>query len=161
MDISPPVGRVYRMRLWWRCFTVAYLASGLIFLGSVIGRAFTGAKPPTFGDIAGSTFLSLVALGLVGHALTSALSFGDDSVELGSVFRSRSLPLSAIRGRREYVSQGTRSRTRYIKLESDDDRFPSLDIAKSYYTFDQRFWAWFNSLRDVDAADKGSNFGLV
>jgi hypothetical protein len=77
----------------------------------------------------------------------------------------RRLPLSAIRGRREYVVRTYRGgSTRYLKLESDDDRFPALDFSRNY-EFDDAFYKWFYSLPDLDAKDRevheDKNFGLI
>ncbi len=79
----------------------------------------------------------------------------------------KTLRFRDIRGRREYVvrSAGPESvSTRYLKLESNDDRLPSLEFEK-YFTFDAAFYEWFNRLPNLDKLstqrEKNSNLGLI
>jgi hypothetical protein len=92
--LSPPVGSVYRIRVWWRCFAVAYLALGLAFLGSAVTNALSGTKVPTVRDVVVPVVLSLVGLGISAYAFSSVVSFSENSVDVENVFRSRTLPFA-------------------------------------------------------------------
>ncbi|MFZ0303284.1 MAG: hypothetical protein WAL75_11375 [Terracidiphilus sp.] len=53
----------------------------------------------------------------------------------------------------------------HLKVESDDDRYVSLDFQENAFRFDSAFFDWFKSLPDLDELDKTgpktSDFGLV
>lgn len=68
-------------------------------------------------------------------------------------------PLDKIRGRSEYVVSGGADEggnTRYLKLESNDDRMSSLNFSKSY-SFDKALCTWFHSLPSLDKKHKGTD----
>ena len=112
--------------------------------------------------------LFIAGLGLTLNFFTATVTFTADAVEQRSLFRQATLPFGEIRVRREFVVWSSNadggSRTRYLKLESNDDRHPPLEFMRSY-TFDDAFFRWFNELPDLDAEDqkthKDANFGLV
>jgi hypothetical protein len=54
---------------------------------------------------------------------------------------------------REWVDCGGEANTCYLKLESDDDRVPSITLQK-IYNFDAAFYEWFRELRNLDAMDQ-------
>lgn len=120
------------------------------------------AKP--VGMIVSVVFL-LAGVGMTAYAFKAHVGFSTDAIELTTLIGVRRLPLSAIRGRREYVVRTYRGgSTRYLKLESDDDRFPALDFSRNY-ELDDAFYKWFYSLPDLDAKDRevheDKNFGLI
>ncbi len=172
MESSPPTGRVYRMKGWWRMFACFFAMFGCFFLFTSLRDMLSGQKEPRSVDIVIPVILVIAGVIMAVHAFTSTLVFTCDAALLISSFRRRSLPFGAISGRREYVVRGRRGSTRYLKLESNDDRSEPLEFGKALYTFDAVFWSWFNSLPDLDAMDKArneaqkakrndSNFGLV
>jgi hypothetical protein len=87
------------------------------------------------------------------NAFISRITLYQDSVELRTAFNRRSLRFSEIRGRREYIGM-SRAKTRYFKLEPNDNRLNSLSFAEQAFTFDQAFFDWFNELPNLDAADE-------
>lgn len=102
---------------------------------------------------------------MVVYVFTTSVRFTADAIERATFLSAKQLPLSKIHGRREYVVQFAKGgRTRYLKLESNDPNFPTLDFSRNY-NFDEAFYKWFYSLPDLDARDKevhkDSNFGLV
>lgn len=115
----------------------------------------------------GVLFLA-AGLGMTFYAFKAAIEFSQDAVEHRTIFGQKKLPLDGIKGRREYVVKGAQGdgggNTRYLKLEPNDDRLPTLEFSK-HYTFDDTFYRWFYELPDLDAEDKkvhkDSNFGLV
>ena len=84
-----------------------------------------------------------------------------------TIFERRTLPLDKIRGRRRYLDGGGDESPSiwHLKLEPNDDQFPALEFEERYYKLDDHFFAWFNTLSDLDALEKTrprtSNFGLV
>jgi hypothetical protein len=112
-----------------------------------------------------SVIFLLVGVGLTINAFQTTVVFTCDAVELHSILSRLRLPLSKIRGRREFVARGEEGGgTRYLCLVPEDDRLSTLQFMKSY-TFDDVFYRWFNELPDLDAEDKkvhkDANFGLV
>ncbi len=108
------------------------------------------------------TGVSGISDGMVAQVLLAFL------IEKCNLLGKKTLPISAIRGRREYVvsGDGEGGRTRYLRLVSNDDRYPTIDFMKNGYNWDDAFRSWFDSLDDLDARDKeqahkASNFGPV
>ena len=106
-----------------------------------------------------------VGIGLTVNFFNTTITFTAEAVELRTIFGRKKLPLSGIRGRREYEVHGVEGGiTRYLKLVPNDGRLPTLDFMK-HYTFDDAFYQWFYELPDLDAEDKkkhkDANFGLV
>jgi hypothetical protein len=93
------------------------------------------------------------------------IRFTEETVELRTLTARMILPLNAIRGRLEYIVRGGEEGDMHrIKLESGDDRFPTLDFERNL-AFDDAFWRWFYKLPGLDIENKKnkktSNFGLV
>jgi hypothetical protein len=156
--------RVYRIKWWRRIFSVFLGVFGLLFLAAQLIMEFD------FGD--GKHFFSIL-IGVVILAVGSYAAAKDfkalitltpDAIQVRNLSGTQQLLLSAIRGRREYVTYSGRSRTRYLRLEPKNNRQPTLDFERDF-NFDQAFFAWFNALPDLDAIDeaarKTSKFGLV
>lgn len=162
---NAPVGRVYRMSWWFRAFALFFLIFGGFFLAAVLRDVIEGEKAHGIWDMVVAVVFPLVGAGMSAKAFTSKVTFSQDSVERASFWDRRSVPLTSIRGRREYVVQGDEGGdTRYLRLELNDGSRP-LDFGKQLYRFDDAFWNWFYALPDLDARDKehhkDSNFGLV
>jgi len=98
------------------------------------------------------------------YVFNTTIELSDETITLINVFETKNLPLSGIKGRREYVERGSKSRNRHLQLIPNDDRLPMLDFLKCY-DFDEDFYCWFNQLPDLDKEDekrkKDSNFGLI
>jgi len=154
------------MQHWLMVLALSFLAVGSLFLFTEIRNLLLGElewKPMNI--FVGVVFFA-VGLFLTIRFYSSRVTFTSDAVEQSNIFNSKRLPYSAIRGRREYVVRGGEDggETRYLKLESNDDRLPALDFIKAY-NFDDAFYSWFNRLPDLDEKNKTrpktSNFGLV
>lgn len=151
-----PVFRVYRMALWFRVFALFFVAFGFLFvIASVRELPSTQVDVKPMNAVVGIVFFA-VGIGLTVHAFTATIRFTQDTIELRSIVARTVLPLNAICGRREYVVRGNAESgsTRYLRLEPNDDRLAAIDFSKNGYNLDDAFYDWFNSLTDLDAADK-------
>jgi len=165
MENPSPIYRVYRLHWGQRAFALLFLAFGVFFMiGSWRSVLFGQEEPRPFLLVLSVIFM-LVGVGLTVNTFLTTVTFTSDAIELRSILSRSRMPLSEIRGRREFVAKGEEGdRTRYLCLVPDDDRLPTLQFMKGY-TFDETFYRWFNELRDLDAEEKevhrDSNFGLV
>jgi hypothetical protein len=152
------------MRWFRQVLPVLFLVVGSLIWIVNWGRIVSGDREPRLWDIALPVVLTLGGAFWVASTLSSSVTLFDDAIELRTLLGRKRLSFDQIRGRREYVSRGQRSATRYLRLEPNDDRLATIEFEKSY-TFDDEFYAWFNKLPDLDALDqkrqKGSNFGLI
>jgi hypothetical protein len=161
-----PVGRVYRMAWWFRGLALFFLLFGGAFLFSCLRDALDGEKNHSIWDLVVSVVFPIVGAGMSAKAFTSKIAFSGDSLTRHSFWDGRTVQITSIAGRREYVVQGGEEggSTRYLRLEFSDGS-PPLDFGKSLYRFDNAFWQWFYGIPDLDARDKEkrpvSNFGLV
>lgn len=165
MEIRAPFRSIYRPRWYWRAFAFIYVSCVAIFTLQMWREALFGLAEPKPKEMMLSAALLLAGVGFAVHTSMSSVRFTVDSVEKWGIFGIKRLPLSKIRGRREYVVHGEEGGgTPYFKLESNDALFPTMDFSKNY-SFDDAFCKWFYSLPDLDAKDKevhkDSNFGLV
>jgi hypothetical protein len=96
----------------------------------------------------------------------NSILLSEASIELRSLVGNNILPFDNIKGRRRYLDKGAADgpSVGHLVLESNDYRFPKIDIQVTY-KFDDFFYRWFHSLPDLDELDKTrskpSNFGLV
>jgi hypothetical protein len=160
-----PFLSVYRPHWLWRAFAIVFLVFSGVFVTLIWRGALLGLADRSLKELIISAFLVLAGAGMTIHAFTVGVRFTVDAVEHWSLTGVKKLPLAKIRGRREYVvGGGEEGSAHYLKLESDDDRFPALNFSKSY-NFDDAFYKWFYNLPDLDQKDrearKTSNFGLV
>lgn len=175
MENFGPTARIYRITWWWRAGAIFFLAIGSVVSIGIWSGVIAGEREPKSGEMFASAVIAVVGVLLAWSAFRATVTLSEDAIELRTPFGSKSLARHAIRGRREYVVTGGGDEggsTRYLKLESNDDRLPTIDIAK-YFNFDDKFYQWFNALPDLDALDKqrrealekdphnNSNFGLV
>jgi hypothetical protein len=156
--------RVYRMKWWRRAFPIVFIAFSLVFLFGLFSKGLDFEDQKQIITLVVAIVFLLVGSYMTISAFKSTITLSANSIELLTLKGRQQLALSAIRGRREYWVNTGRSRTRYLRLEPDDDRLPTMDFEKSF-TFDDSFYAWFNALPDLDADDKKghkeSDFGLV
>ena len=156
--------RIYRTKWWRRAVPIFLVALGLLFLTGLIERGVSEVSQQQIISLLGVSAFLLLGIFMTGDAFRSTITLTADAIEVRTLLRSSQLPLNAIRGRREYVVNSGRTRTRYLRLESNDDRLPALYFEKSF-SFDTHFFAWFNALPDLDELDKSglktSEFGLV
>jgi hypothetical protein len=160
-----PFMSVYRPHWLWRAFAILFFAFSAVFACVIWREVLLGLAERSPQEMIISVVLVLAGAGLTVHALTAGVRFTVDAVEYWSLIGVKKLPLDKIRGRRKYVVRDAEGgSTRYLKLESDDDRFPTLSFSKNY-SFDDAFYEWFYGLPNLDAKDKEgpkmSNFGLV
>lgn len=166
MESAAPIGRVYRMSLWFRGFALVFLIIGSFLSIAFLWEIQTGeTDPDTIKTIIEIVF-PIAGLAMTAHSFVSRVAFENNLLRRVTLVRQRTVSLHSIRGRREYVVTGGSEpgSTRYVRLELNNGE-PPVDLGKKLYNFDEAFWAWFRSLPDLDAADKiqqkDSNFGLV
>jgi hypothetical protein len=82
------------------------------------------------------------------YTYSAQVHFTQNSVEEHTLFARRALPLDAIRGRRDYEIRTTEGIERQRSLVPSDPSLNEMDLSKGY-NFDDAFYAWFNSLRDL------------
>lgn len=154
------------MRWWFKAFALFFLLFGGCLLFSIGLDLFDGGKAHGTWEIIVSVVFPIVGLGLTAHAFASRVEFSGTSLQRVTLLSHLSIPLSSIRGRREYVLRGGEEGgdTRYLRLERNDGA-PPVEFGKYLYRFDDDFWDWFNALPDLDEIDrvkhKDSNFGLI
>lgn len=166
MENAAPIGRVYQMSWLFRGFALAFLIFGFLLFVTFLRGILTGEADPNITKTMIAIVLPIVGLFTAAHAFVSRVVFTNDALQRVTLIGRRTVPLNLIRGRREYVVNGDDppGSTRYVRLElNNGDK--SIDLGKKLYNFDHQFWAWYNSLPDLDAADKvphkDSGFGLV
>lgn len=158
--------RVYRMRSSQRVIAIILLVAGLFFLVGFWGSVLSGARDAKFFELMVPMLFLLLAVFFTVRAFRNSVRLSDQVIELRSLRGTRTLPLDKIKGRRRYLSRGDGESPDvwHLVLESNDDRYPKLDI-EELYRFDDRFYIWLSSLPDLDELDKSrpkpSNFGLV
>ena len=165
MQSPAPTYRVYHLHWGQRAFALLFLAFSVFFVIESCRSVFSGQEEPRPFLLILSVVFILVGIGLTVNAFQTTVTFTCDSIELRSIVRRLKLPLSKIRGRREFAARGEEGgETRYLCLVPDDDRLPTLQFMKAY-TFDDAFHRWFNEPPDLNAehkkVHKDANFGLV
>ncbi len=159
--------RIYRIGWFQRVFCIVFTAFGALFLIVVWSGVITGTRDASWIDIVVSIALPVGGGFFAARAFRNYIALSQSDIRLQSLFELQTLPFDKIRGRRRYLVKGDRKSPSvwHLKVESNDDQFPTLDFEESYYTFDEYFWAWFSGLTDLDERDKTgprpSNFGLV
>lgn len=164
MEYLAGTAHVYRMKLWRRVFPVFFIVFGLLFLLSLFSKGMDIEDGNQLISLLVAFVFLLIGCFMTASAFRSTITLAANAIELRTLFSRQELLISAIRGRREYEVNTGRNRTRYLRLEPNDDRLSAISFEKSY-AFDESFYAWFNALPDLDEADKkrhkDSNFGLV
>jgi hypothetical protein len=163
---SSGVIRVYRMNAFQRVFSLVFSGFYAIALVAIWFGVPSGNRKPNFVEIIVPLVLVLAGVFFSVRAFLNSITLTSDTVEVKSLAGKRVLPFDRIRGRRRYLDKGDADSPSIwrLVLESNDDRFPRIDIQETY-NFDDFFYQWFNTLRDLDVLDKSkpkpSNFGLI
>jgi len=159
--------RVYRQKSLRRVLAIVFTAIGLLASLAVWTQTLTGQREATYKDLLVPVALFFIGVLFLYISYTSYVALSPSEVQYRSALRLLTLPLDKIRGRRRYLDDGGAEEASEwrLRIESDDDRYPSLDFQESYYRFDTEFFEWFKSLPDLDELDKlklkTSNFGLA
>ena len=159
--------RTYRKGWSLRIFGLVFLAMSLLFLVAFWGGAISGEREASLLEMFIPILFLLVGGLITASAFKDRIILTQSSIEMQTLSSRKTLPLDKIRGRRRYLDKGSGDSPDvwHLIIESDDDRFPTLDFEENYYTFDDSFRAWLNALPDLDLLDKDkkktSNFGLV
>jgi len=163
-EASSKIVRVYRMNGLYRGASVVFSTVAFFLMISFWIGIATGQKEPKLLEMILVPVFPIVGGVWVAFAFTSTVTLFQDAIELRTLANRKHLPFARIRGRREYVVQSDDGSTRYLKLEPNDDRLPTLELQQNY-DFDSAFYNWFYQLSDLDELDKPkpkkSNFGLL
>lgn len=145
--------RDYQVNLLTRLFSIFFSCVSLLVTASLVREYLdSGTIEKPLNVLFVAIFVGASIFILV-YSFYSSISVSTDSITVVTPWSTSKLPLDKIHGRREYVSYGGKTRTRYLVLASNDDRFKSIEFAKRF-NFDQDFYDWFYSLKDLDAVDK-------
>ena len=101
-------------------------------------------------------------LGSVVHSFTAYVAISADTVETGSLFRGRSLPVNQISHRREYQKNaGDDYIVRYIELvpksAPNAPRERPLKIATNHFDFDSEFRRFVERFPEADQPQTRAN----
>src|SRR4051812_29405317 len=158
--------RVYRMKSSQRIVGIVLVAVFLLVVVAIWSEVFLDTRAPNFFEMMAPVVALLFVVAMAIRSFHNAVIVSDQRIDLRGISGTRSLPLDKIKGRRRYLSQGDAESPDvwHLVIESDDDRFPNLDM-EELYRFDDEFYAWFTALPDLDELDKTrpkpSNFGLA
>jgi hypothetical protein len=156
----------YRMKSSQRAICITLCVAGLFILLVFWGGVLTGRREPKILEMMFPVVYLVFAGTMTIRSYRNQVALSESAVELRSLQCDNILPLDKIKGRRRYFSPGddVAPGIWHLVLESNDDRYPKLDI-EELYRFDDAFYQWFNQLTDLDESDnhrpKTSNFGLV
>jgi hypothetical protein len=141
------------MRTSQRVVALILFVTGVCFTAAFWGTALSGQRDPKLIELALPVLFSVVAALLTIRSFRSLIIISDETIELHGLLGTRSLPLNKIKGRRRYRTRGELDipSGKHLVLEPNDDRYPKLDIEEAY-TFDATFYAWFDSLPDLDGS---------
>lgn len=156
--------RIYRMRSSLRSVGIIFAIVGLLLWVTMWAQTIQGTREVRVLDLVFPVLLTIISLVFAIRAHQTGLRISETMVEVQTILHHRVLPIHAIRGRRIYLDRGESSDVWHFVLEAGESRYSSLDI-EDLYSFGEPFPAWFNSLCDLDEADRfrpqASNFGLV
>ena len=154
----------YRLSWWDRVSAIFFMLMGflLLFLWSA---GNSDADQNGKGLFLAGALMALAGLLMTYRAFNIKVYLSPDAIEMQGPFSTKSLPMQAIKGRREYKPERTRySPKRYLLVVANSDDLPTFRL-RDDMNFDEAFFAWFHSLPDLDALDKknakDSNFGLI
>jgi hypothetical protein len=147
--------RVYRMKSSQRIASLAVLSGGVFFWVAIWGAVLTERRDGKFLEMMSPIIITLVAALFTIRAFRNAICLSESSIELRSFSGTRSLPFDKIKGRRRYLARGDEDSPDewHLVLETDDDRYPELDI-EELYQFDDFFYAWLSALPDLDEIER-------
>ncbi|HTX75344.1 MAG TPA: hypothetical protein VMD29_03985 [Terracidiphilus sp.] len=157
MDSEPPRGRCYRVD---RADKILAIVGSLVCLGIIATVVLETSAPNGERNafaLLGAAVFAAYSVFFTARAFMTTVSFTSDCIEVAGMFRIRSLPLAAIRGRREYMHYESKTRTRYSVLVSSDDRYPAVEYPKDGFAFDDAYWNWYDGLTDLDELDRRQN----
>lgn len=163
---SDGASRVYRMNASQRVFGLIFSGFSAIALVGIWSQVLSGKLDLNLVNVMLPLVFVIVGVLLTTRAFRNSISLTSNSVKLKSLTGNAILPFELIKGRRRYLDKGDSDSPSvwHLVLESNDDRFPRIDIQETY-KFDDHFYRWFYALPDLDVLDntrpKPSNFGLV
>lgn len=135
-----------------KAFCLVFLALSLFFSFGAWRGISSGAN--TWLDLAIAIVLVLVGAGFATQTFTARVVLSDDSIRIGSFFRSQSMRLDQIRYRREYeeYQDGPEGGVNvyYLELVPYDGEARSLKISKDDFDFDRAFWDWMVGIPDSE-----------
>ncbi|MBV8113296.1 MAG: hypothetical protein JO300_01040 [Silvibacterium sp.] len=127
-------------------FAVGFLGFCLTGLAHYSCSMLDPEQPPETTGFVITGLLVLAGIVLLGHYLTARVTLGPDAIEVKTLWTTKRMDFSRIRGWREYETTDSDGvKTRYIELESLDHHQPALKF-QDIYNFDANFDGWLRSL---------------
>ena len=157
---------VYRMNPGQHVVGIVVLAIGLVGIVGIWTGVIMGTREPSVFEMMIPVIIAVGAALFTIRAFHNSVCLSDAALVVRGLSGTRVLPLDKIEGRRKYLDKGDEHSPSvwHLVVESNDDRFPKLDI-EEIYRFDDFFYRWFDALPDLDEADKHrpkpSNFRLI
>lgn len=141
--------RIYPMRSSIRIFAALFVAITLALLIDLWVRALHSGEIKPLQVIGSGVFL--LANGWLGaSAFGSHVRLSADAIEFRKMFRSKTLPMSEIRGRRERVVEDDEGgKTTYLKIVPWDMGLEALEFPE-HFDFDTNFYLWYDELENLD-----------
>jgi hypothetical protein len=159
---AAPYHSVYRFKWFARALALVFVVLGASFSWDIWRVVFAGLRQPKIINVTIASILLIAGLVMTIHSFVAKVTFTLETIEHRTIFGTKCLPLNGVLGRRVQVvrSGGPEEggNTRYLKVESNDDRTPGLSFSTSY-TFDEAFYSWFFSLPDLDMRNKEGGNG--
>lgn len=133
---------VYRMKSSQRVVAIVLVVAGLLLLVAFWGGVLSGLRDAKFVELMFPVLFLLLAAFFTVRAFRNSVRPSDQVIELRGLSGTNTLPLDKIKGRRRYLSKGNDESPDvwHIVIESNDDRFPKLDI-EELYRFEDAFYA--------------------
>lgn len=150
-DIATAPNRSYRWRWPQRLGSIGF--TGFV-VGFLIHDFRTDQSSPLRGwatfFVAIQSLLLVFGVGWIVRAFWSKVTVTHSRIVLRTPFRKKILQTGSIRGRRKASIRSGPAVFRRMTLESNDKESPSIEF-DSVYNFDDEFYRWFESLRDLEA----------
>ena len=135
-------------------FAVVFLGFSLLGLLGLLWSQHEGIQSRNPAAMLEWGALTIFAAGWAQYVFAAVIVLSGSGIEKRTLFRTNSLRAGEIRGRREKVHRNfDGSYIRYLQVVPRDPLLPAIQFQK-FYAFDAAFYAWYDELPDLDAADR-------
>jgi hypothetical protein len=145
--------RVYRMNIWMRSFALAFLLFSLLGVFGLLWSEHTGLQSRNLAELIEWTAIALFSACWVTYVFSAVVVLSKDAIEKRTVLKTERLRFDQILGRRETMHRNfDGSYIRYLQVIPRDTLMQTIRLQR-FYVFDAGFYAWYDDLPDLDAAD--------
>lgn len=146
--------RVYRMNIWIRSFSAAFLLFSLAGLLGLLWSQRAGLQGRHVAEMIEWAAIALFAVGWVAYVFSATIALSNSAVEKRTLLKRDRLRFDEILGRREKVHRNfDGSYIRYLQVIPRDASRPMIQFQK-FYVLDAAFYAWYDDLPDLDASNR-------